>query len=402
MSKICPNCGKMLDDDALFCGECGTKTESNNNIQKRCPSCGTALESDSLFCPECGASVSESGNGSAAAPQMTPPPAPQNVAPNVPPVAPSQTVHNTAQNVPPFTPPQMPQGTPNVPPVAPPPDITVNTGMNTQQTPPPEPPKKDKSGMIACGCILGCFGVFVIAVIIFAVIIYGAINSGALDDTLDDLGIDNDYDYDDIYEEYGLGDISGIDGVEVTPHGNDDNNSENNDNNNDSNKSETGEYMFSDLADTDDFEYLYLDDFAQEPPVNSVNVLDNSQYLGEWKVCYFSPDSENYSEKYLILYVEEDFSQDTSNYTGIPVKAQVRPSVSVEGGEYEDISYEETYYLTGVAYIEGENTYLYLADENDSIFNLMYLYNYSDKQYSSGYYYDSASQTLFNCEMVRP
>lgn len=48
----CPNCKKDVGEDALFCPECGTKTEQIP--LRRCSACGTALDPDMAFCPECG------------------------------------------------------------------------------------------------------------------------------------------------------------------------------------------------------------------------------------------------------------------------------------------------------------------------------------------------------------
>lgn len=48
--KQCLNCKAMIDDDALFCPECGTKAES----VKYCVSCGKVIDPDSIFCPYCG------------------------------------------------------------------------------------------------------------------------------------------------------------------------------------------------------------------------------------------------------------------------------------------------------------------------------------------------------------
>ena len=57
--RTCNNCGAQLDDDAIFCPECGTKTglqaEQQVEPQKKvCPNCGAVIDNDSLFCPECG------------------------------------------------------------------------------------------------------------------------------------------------------------------------------------------------------------------------------------------------------------------------------------------------------------------------------------------------------------
>lgn len=62
--KECPNCKAILEDDDLFCGECGTKLETDNvETQseeqttpegKKCIHCGELIEADSMFCPFCG------------------------------------------------------------------------------------------------------------------------------------------------------------------------------------------------------------------------------------------------------------------------------------------------------------------------------------------------------------
>ena len=49
--RTCKNCGAQLDDDALFCTECGTKQEPQ---KKTCPHCGAEIDDDSIFCAECG------------------------------------------------------------------------------------------------------------------------------------------------------------------------------------------------------------------------------------------------------------------------------------------------------------------------------------------------------------
>ena len=62
--KECINCKTQLEDDELFCHECGTKQEIEEvNAQdeevlesggKKCIPCGETIEDDSLFCPFCG------------------------------------------------------------------------------------------------------------------------------------------------------------------------------------------------------------------------------------------------------------------------------------------------------------------------------------------------------------
>lgn len=57
--KKCPKCGADVENEALFCGECGyrfeaQKNNSQPNTVQRCPVCGADIESDSSFCGECG------------------------------------------------------------------------------------------------------------------------------------------------------------------------------------------------------------------------------------------------------------------------------------------------------------------------------------------------------------
>lgn len=57
--KKCPKCGADVENEALFCGECGyrfeaQKNNSQPNTVQRCPVCGGDIESDSSFCGECG------------------------------------------------------------------------------------------------------------------------------------------------------------------------------------------------------------------------------------------------------------------------------------------------------------------------------------------------------------
>lgn len=62
--KECINCNALLEDDELFCHECGTKQEiieEKNKAEesialevKFCIHCGEKIEADSTFCPLCG------------------------------------------------------------------------------------------------------------------------------------------------------------------------------------------------------------------------------------------------------------------------------------------------------------------------------------------------------------
>lgn len=62
--KECPNCHTMIEDDAVFCGVCGTKQEieeveaqaeeQSSQEEQFCVHCGKEIEVGSLFCPYCG------------------------------------------------------------------------------------------------------------------------------------------------------------------------------------------------------------------------------------------------------------------------------------------------------------------------------------------------------------
>lgn len=52
--KSCVYCGAPLDDDALFCSNCGKKIEP---LGKICPRCGAEVMADSAFCYKCGSRI---------------------------------------------------------------------------------------------------------------------------------------------------------------------------------------------------------------------------------------------------------------------------------------------------------------------------------------------------------
>ena len=55
--KTCPNCGAQIDDNSLFCTECGKQIPQGNV----CPHCGASVSDGDAFCQSCGRNVS---NGS--------------------------------------------------------------------------------------------------------------------------------------------------------------------------------------------------------------------------------------------------------------------------------------------------------------------------------------------------
>lgn len=58
----CPNCGANVRNDALFCGKCGFRmeTEEKNAKMKACKKCGALIPEDSVFCVSCGCKVDTS------------------------------------------------------------------------------------------------------------------------------------------------------------------------------------------------------------------------------------------------------------------------------------------------------------------------------------------------------
>lgn len=67
--KECINCKAILDDDELFCHECGMKQEiektenlaeeTQGSQGKKCIHCGVTIDDDSIFCPYCGKQQNE-------------------------------------------------------------------------------------------------------------------------------------------------------------------------------------------------------------------------------------------------------------------------------------------------------------------------------------------------------
>lgn len=52
-SKSCPSCGSVLDEEDVFCTDCGAKLVNEGS----CPGCGASVGNDDVFCPECGTKV---------------------------------------------------------------------------------------------------------------------------------------------------------------------------------------------------------------------------------------------------------------------------------------------------------------------------------------------------------
>jgi RNA polymerase subunit RPABC4/transcription elongation factor Spt4 len=65
--KTCINCGAALDEDSVFCPECGRDRNGATGLReqpikpepRRCEYCDSELEEDDTFCQECGKPVSD-------------------------------------------------------------------------------------------------------------------------------------------------------------------------------------------------------------------------------------------------------------------------------------------------------------------------------------------------------
>ena len=58
----CPNCGKDVPGDAVFCNNCGCKIVKETKETKetaKCPDCGAALPADAVFCNNCGCKITK-------------------------------------------------------------------------------------------------------------------------------------------------------------------------------------------------------------------------------------------------------------------------------------------------------------------------------------------------------
>ncbi len=55
-SRLCPVCGAVVKQDALFCSSCGSKLSLSKD-NKMCPSCGAVIQDGDKFCGECGATL---------------------------------------------------------------------------------------------------------------------------------------------------------------------------------------------------------------------------------------------------------------------------------------------------------------------------------------------------------
>ena len=73
---VCPQCGAIINEGSVFCENCGkrldeTKSDSqaetiSENTQKKCPHCGTLVNDDDVFCENCGKNLTDVGTTFAA------------------------------------------------------------------------------------------------------------------------------------------------------------------------------------------------------------------------------------------------------------------------------------------------------------------------------------------------
>lgn len=63
--KVCSACGAPLEEDAMFCTNCGTKVseevrvEEEESVKKVCKNCGAELEDGNRFCMNCGTPIED-------------------------------------------------------------------------------------------------------------------------------------------------------------------------------------------------------------------------------------------------------------------------------------------------------------------------------------------------------
>lgn len=50
----CPSCGALVDEDAVFCPECGASLTPAPAAVRQCPNCHAPVEEGAMFCTECG------------------------------------------------------------------------------------------------------------------------------------------------------------------------------------------------------------------------------------------------------------------------------------------------------------------------------------------------------------
>lgn len=94
--KICPSCGRSMEDDARFCENCGAALPDETPQAVRfCFNCGQKLTADAMFCPYCGTAAQKS------APPAEQPPAenPSSAEEPVPPTEEPTSVRTAEETV---------------------------------------------------------------------------------------------------------------------------------------------------------------------------------------------------------------------------------------------------------------------------------------------------------------
>lgn len=69
--KVCQNCGAPVEEDQVFCVNCGNRLESPKEEEENtCPNCGAPVEEGQGFCIVCGMKLGQSlSDGSKKGPQ---------------------------------------------------------------------------------------------------------------------------------------------------------------------------------------------------------------------------------------------------------------------------------------------------------------------------------------------
>ena len=67
--SVCPHCGASISDGDTFCQSCGKKVDESpstdvaDTIQKKCPYCGASVNDGNVFCENCGRNLADGNIG---------------------------------------------------------------------------------------------------------------------------------------------------------------------------------------------------------------------------------------------------------------------------------------------------------------------------------------------------
>ncbi len=67
--SVCPHCGTSISDGDTFCQSCGKRVDESPSTdvldatQKKCPYCGTSVNDDDIFCENCGRNIVDGSVG---------------------------------------------------------------------------------------------------------------------------------------------------------------------------------------------------------------------------------------------------------------------------------------------------------------------------------------------------